>query len=61
MLGSKRKKLTAMMLDDKMTKETYDAKFNELIYKNKPGKIGIPFGFIEFAEGSIVILRMFWK
>ncbi|MDE5779778.1 MAG: hypothetical protein K2I10_14985 [Lachnospiraceae bacterium] len=32
-LESKRKKLTYMLLDDKITKEAYGAKYNELIRK----------------------------
>ena len=32
-MESKRKKLTDMLLDDKITKEAYDAKYNELTRK----------------------------
>ena len=38
MLESKRKKLTDMLLDDKITKEAYDAKYNELTRKINQAK-----------------------
>lgn len=37
-MESKRKKLTDMPLDDKITKEAYDAKFNELTRKINQAK-----------------------
>lgn len=37
-LESKRKKLTELLLDDKITKEAYDAKYNELVRKINQAK-----------------------
>lgn len=38
LMESKRKKLTDMLLDDKITKEAYDAKYNELTRKINQAK-----------------------
>lgn len=37
-LESKRKKLTGLLLDDKITKEAYDAQYNELVRKTNQAK-----------------------
>lgn len=57
-MESKRKKLTDMLLDDKITKEAYDAKYNELTRQINQAKGERALYFANVEEQQHISRRM---